>query len=386
MRLSFANPRSLLNLSAIWLFLFFAFMQLTTWIPLRYWRIWGGGNFIDSQQVLQWAKCYETQGNLVFMTYGDCSGYIYGSTLLRILSFFNLDVTQTQFFGYLFMILLAMTISMRVNTLEKFKENPLIILIVLSPPVLLLAERGNFDVLVFALISLSGVLFARNHEIWAVLPLALATLLKFYTLPVFLLFILLNENRRYRLTTFFVATAVTVRVFLDLQLIQTTFPSGYSWKFGSSIWTRYLTQLNIRDTGELVNNLSGLAILALTIVLTLVAMKRKLITPNDVSGQRIERILFYVLLLTHISCFLVGMSFDYRLIFLAMASIIYLKSFCEGKDSYLVLVLSLISLWLTYPSSGLEPVGDFATEILTVILGIRFLQLVRVDVKSKNAK
>jgi hypothetical protein len=82
------------------------------------------------------------------------------------------------------------------------------------------------------------------------------------------------------------------------------------------------------------------------------------------------------------------MNFDYRLIFLAMASIIYLTTIHKERDtsSTLVLVLTLISVWLTYPSTGLEPVGDFTTEILTVILAIRFLQLIKLDVRLKNAK
>jgi hypothetical protein len=363
-------------------------MQLTTWIPLRYWRIWGGGNFIDSQQILKWSKCYETQGNLVFAKEGECSGYIYGSTLLKILSFFKVDVTATQIFGYLFMFVLAVIISFKVNTLAKYRENPFIILIVLSPPVLLLAERGNFDTLMFALIGSAGLLFGRNLQIWALIPLALATLLKFYSLPLFLLFFLLNDNRKKRSVTFIVATAVSARVYFDLQLIQSTFPSGYSWTFGASIWARYLTQLNIPNLGELVNNLTGLVILFLTIGLTLVVMKKKRMTPRIDSGQGIERTLFYSFFATHVSCFILGMNFDYRLIFLIMTSVIYLTSFCIVKDSnsILILVLTLMSVWLTYPSTGLEPLGDLTTEVLTVILGIRFLQLLKTDLGFQNAR
>ena len=82
------------------------------------------------------------------------------------------------------------------------------------------------------------------------------------------------------------------------------------------------------------------------------------------------------------------MSFDYRMIFLAVASVIYLNLLSTRKDTNfnLILVLTLISMWLTYPSTGLEPVGDLATEILTVILGTRALQLIWTDLMSQNAK
>ena len=381
--------KSFLNISSLSLFLFFVIMQLTTWIPLRYWHIWGGGNFIDSQQILMWSKCYETQGNLVFAKEGECSGYIYGSTLLKILSLLKVDVTATQIFGYLFMFVLAVTISFKVNTLTKYRENPFIILIVLSPPVLLLAERGNFDILMFALIGSAGLLFGRNFQIWALIPLALATLIKFYSLPLFLLFFLLNDNKKKKITTFVLATGVSTRVFLDFELIQSTFPSGYSWEFGASIWARYLTRLNVPDLGELVNNLSGLVILSLVVGFTLFTLKKRMRVnlPQD-SGQQNKRILFYSFYATHLSCFMLGMNFDYRLIFLAMASMIYLDSFRMAKDSnsILILVLTLMSVWLTYPSTGLEPLGDLTTEVLTVVLGIRFLQFLKIDLGFHNAR
>lgn len=381
-----AYTKSVLNPGAIWLFAFFVFMQLTTWIPLRYWRIWGGGNFIDSQQILQWARCYKTHGNAVFRNYGECPGYVYGSTLLRILSFSNLGVRQTQIFGYLFMIFLAVTISLIINNIKKIKENPIILLIVLSPPVLLLAERGNFDIMMFSLVVLAALIFVKNHQIWALFPLATATLLKFYTLPVFLVFFLLNRNTRLKLTTLFVAILVAARVLLDLKLVQSTFPSEFPWKFGSSIWARYLVQLDMRRVSEMIAHLSGLVILALIVGPIYIYMKKSFKNPQNEPRQKQQRILFYVLAVTHMSCFLLGMSFDYRLIFLAMASIVYVRICRTRKESQIILVLGLVSVWLTYPSNGLEPVGDLATEILTVVLGIRCAQLIKSDMRFIDGK
>jgi len=371
------------------LFSFFVIMQVTTWLPLRYWHIWGGGNFIDSQQILQWSECFEARGNLVFSSEGECSGYMYGSTLLKILSFLKVDPIGTQILGYIFMFVLAGTVALTIKPFTKFKENPFIILILLSPPVLLLAERGNFDIVMFALICSAGILFGRNHKILALIPLALATLLKFYSFPLFILFFLLSENKKTKMATLAIGVAVSVRMILDLHLIQTSFPSGYSWKFGASIWTRYLTQLDVPDRGEVFNNLTGLLILLITVLVILVVLKkRKLHIPPINSGNRVDRLLFYALLLTHFSCFVLGMNFDYRLIFLGIASAIYLNSFCirNGTDSNFVLVLTITCLWLTYPSTGLEPIGDLAIEVLTVYLGIRALKLVRIDLNPQRHK
>ncbi len=259
------------------------------------------------------------------------------------------------------MLILATSISLSVGRLKLNRSNPIIFLVIFSPPVLLLAERGNFDIVMFALIGLAGFLFSKNAQIWALMPLALATLLKFYSLPVFLLFYLLGENRKQKLTTCLVGIVVSIQVAYDLQIIKTSFPSGFSWKFGASIWTRYFTQLGVSDPGEVVNNISGLAILLLVVLVTSLLLKnRKMFATSFDNGHRTKRLLFYVFLITHISCFMLGMSFDYRLIFLAIASIIYLDSFCTRGDTNtnLIFVLTLISMWLTYPSTGLEPVGD----------------------------
>lgn len=364
-------------------------MQLTTWIPLRYWRIWGGGNFIDSGQILQWAECYKKLGTAIFASQGECSGYLYGSSLIRILNALDLTSNNTQVLGYVFMLGLAFAISFTAGFSSEYKENLPKLAIVFSPPILLLAERGNFDVLMLLLVICSSVLFSRNYQIWALVPLAISVLLKFYTLPLFLLYIVLNDTKRRKLITLLVFALVSFRVALDLKLIQSRFPSGYSWKFGASIWPRYISQLNVPSYGELVNHLAGFAIL-ITIFLITVSVMKKTDTLNSavVLGERNERNLFYALFGAHLSCYMLGMNFDYRLVFLLLASVIYLNTFHTLKfsNSNLLLVLTLVSAWLSYPSSGLEPIGDLAIEVLTVILGIRFFQLIRIDASSRRAK
>jgi hypothetical protein len=85
---------------------------------------------------------------------------------------------------------------------------------------------------------------------------------------------------------------------------------------------------------------------------------------------------------------MIGVSFDYRLVFLLLSSLVYLKLLYVRNDphSFLIIGLAITSAWLTYPSAGLEPLGDLATEALTVILGIHMVKLVKYDLMSRNAK
>lgn len=266
---------------------------------------------------------------------------------------------------------------------------PLLLAVLCSPPILLLAERGNFDIPMLLLVIFASILFSRNYQVWALVPLSLSVLLKFYTLPLFIFYFILNDTKRRKLSTLIVGVIVSVRVALDLRLIQSTFPSGFSWKFGSSIWARYLSQLKSEAYGEVFAHLTGLAILLVFLLLTTMAMnKLRVLQPSKIGVERKEKILFYSLFVTHFSCFMLGVSFDYRLVFLIMASLVYLKLLYVRNDahSFLVIGLTITSAWLTYPSSGLEPLGDVATEALTVILGIHMVKLVKLDLKSRNAK
>ena len=375
--------------SGLTLFTFFILMQLTTWLPLRFWKIWGSGNFIDSQLILHWSKCYKVQGNSIFQNYGECSGYIYGSALMQALSYLNITPSSTQLFGYTFMFLLAITMSYQTGNLEKLRTNPYVLTILISPPTLLLAERANFDILILVLVALSGLLFTKNYQSWALLPLAIATLLKFYTLPLFLLFFLLNDNNRRRLMTLIMGAVVALRVYLDLKLIQSSFPSGSGAKFGVSIWTRYIHAVTVSELGEVISNLSGVLIFIVIFALTSIVLKRMHISILSGSiGDDKKKVYFYLFFGTHLSCYFLGMNYDYRLVFFAMASTIYLYSFVSKREILhkVVLVMTILSLWLTYPSSGLEPIGDLATEIVTVILCIKLIQLLKYDFKMRSIK
>ena len=372
-------------------FTIFSLLQLLAWAPVKFLRMGFGGGFIDTQSVLYSAKCYQSIGDAVFSRSGECSGYLYGSTLLRILSFLNLEPKATQVVGYILMMILALSISYKIDAYKSFRENRNLIAVVLSPPIFLLAERANFDILILVLVIFASVLFSAVHEFWALLPLTLASLCKFYTLPLFLVFLLLNKGIKKKSLTFAVGALVTLRLFFDLKLIQNSFPSQALWEFGMSVWTRYLysNKIGLANPGELINNISGFLILCLILMFITIFLKKSKISIQSTSiGSTRERFLFYSLFGSHASCYILGMSYDYRLVFLAIATIIYLKCLStKGSHiSNLVLVLLLLSMWLTYPTSFLQPFGDFATEVITIILSIRFIQLLHQDLQSNHGR
>jgi hypothetical protein len=145
-----------------------------------------------------------------------------------------------------------------------------------------------------------------------------------------------------------------------------------------SIWIRYLPAERIPFNVELLANLVGLIIFVLVAVVMSIAYKSKIWSSSNIVVEEDKNNVdfFNLFFLCHAICFFSGMSYDYRLIFLAVSGIYFLslKTSSAGVDS-LVKVLLVISMWLTYPSGGLQPIGDLAICVITFLLSIEFLKL-----------
>jgi hypothetical protein len=93
-------------------------------------------------------------------------------------------------------------------------------------------------------------------------------------------------------------------------------------------------------------------------------------------------------LTAHLSCFIAGMSYDYRLLFIVTASISYLSDSQVSKEiseKYAVAGLLLLSCWLTFLVPVLAPMGDLALEFLTFWLILRILVPIVSTVRGSNA-
>jgi len=377
--------------SSLLLFTFFIIMQATTWIPLRFWKIWSGVNYFDLNLVLNWSDCYKKYGNLIFANSSDasgCSGYIYGSSLIRALAYFGIDSKYTVLVGSLFIFLLSLSISLvtRRGAGGGTFQFPNII-IVLSPPVILIAELGNFDILILLLVLCASLLLSNNYHYPALLLVTLSSVMKFYTIPIFALLFLFSKNRVQKVMTILVGLLVIIRVVMDLKLIKSNFPSGFYEQFGASIWPRYLENSHFHGLGNRINLIIGIVIFIMLYLLILNLIKKhKLSMDLFVTGNEKERLLFYFLFGTHLACYFAGMNFDHRLIFFALSSIIFIKSLSKRGSLLfkMIILLVIVALWLTYPGPGLEPIGDLALEVATVIMAIRFVGLLKMDLERKR--
>ena len=90
--------------------------------------------------------------------------------------------------------------------------------------------------------------------------------------------------------------------------------------------------------------------------------------------------------LTHIFCFILGKSYDYRLIFLVIGVSSYFSNLKCDFSTYqerIILFLLIISLWFTYPFKYLAPMGDFTLEILSMYMLFILLGRIKIMLSYK---
>jgi len=369
-------------------------LQITTWIPLRYWGVWGGGNFIDTMQILRYGECYKTIGLSVYGDSGiNCSNYLYGRTLLQLLSILGINSSWTQIIGYVFLLILAVGLSM-IFPVKNPSDCWLFLAVVLSPPVMLLAERGNFDIIIFFLLITTAKMAARNNYYLAFILLALTVLLKFYTLPIFLLLIFTSKQFQQRLFGTCLLLVLAITSIRDIAITKADFPHSSGGQFGFTVWGEYLNGYSSTQINEIQKYILSFLVFAL-IFLVGIYFYQKTQSPEMNEHKPLvklhwESFAFKIFLVVSISCYFAGMNFDYRLIYLAATLLLIKRDFSNFHAKYINVCL-LAALWLSFPSGGLQPIGDALIEgmiayffVVTVIATKRSLRSDRTKKLARN--
>jgi len=248
---------------------FFAVQYLSNWWTLRVSGI-RGGSFIDLAAVLRWSDCFRAVGNSVYAPEdGKCGGYLYGSTLLRVLNFLGISATQTKFWGLFSGAVICISLgSLAVFFTNKKSLNLLLVGLVLSSPGLwLLIERGNIDGLIFLLLLASSILIAKGFEIPAIFLIAITALFKFYTAPLLLVLVVISRTKRARATAVILFLTVIPIIFIEYLSIETNFPNTWFISFGApsiGFWINLFGDkfnLGLPHIGALVGHGLGLMVL-----------------------------------------------------------------------------------------------------------------------------
>ena len=327
------------------------------WPTTRWGDITTGHLFGDFGALSVWSDKCRINASLpqLFSIYSQidssetCTGFNYGTMLLILLSIFPINgefyvsaaLTVGVFAVFVLGYFLANTYKM------SFWQKVLVSFAFFSPGTYLLFERGNLDIVIFLLIVAAAVLLGRGAFFPAYLVLVFATLLKFYALPLVIIVSLLSKSLRLRILTAILSLLTFAWVIADFSRGQ-ILPVYGPVQFGYPVLDHYFEWLglSLQPLPSLIGFFSPWFVWALLVVIERRAGKsfQGKLTQSITNLQGDYAFLFTAI--TFCAMFFVGLSFDYRLIFLALAGIgLIIKGSFSRKVKVALWVSLMIALW-----------------------------------------
>jgi hypothetical protein len=378
-------------------------LLLSNWLPLVITRTHKYG-FIDIESVLQSAKCYKIIGFDVFNASGTkCSGYIYGSYLLNFINATNLSSHSGYLIGLITMFLISILLAILASNFQLKFSYPVgyIVVLIFSPGLWFLLERGNIDGWIFILLFISFSLL-KSNQFLSFLMIFVSAIFKFYTLPVLLIFLLTARGRFVRSIIFSLLILATAIIIKDLKLIESDFPFTIYTSFGSPAIglflreTAFLFQFNLLKISDFHAHFIGLfCFIWLTIIVyRLIPGYASTFAANNsiILHYNYRESLIFVFGTSFLSCYVLGMNYDYRLILASISALALDMDKFPDHMIKLFKVIIVLALWLSAFSFGLTGkyfivlsfVGDFCIGILASLVLLELMFLIRIHLSGSR--
>jgi len=241
----------------------------------------------------------------------------------------------------------------------------LIALALCAPAVMLGVDRGNVDLLLFAIVA-AGVLISPTRPVGRGTLVLTAACLKLY--PIFALGSIGTRGRRARTAALAVAVAFAVYAWLtwsDIKTIERVVPQQIVYSYGNDVFATYLAG---RFPGG--HDIYAALLLGATLSVAVITARRsRHLRPRIASTTRrgFERPGFFAGAGIYIGTFLASHNFDYRLVFLLLAVPQLLSWARAGIGAAAVAVTAgLVALWLI--QGPLLVLGLVAQQVLFAAL------------------
>ncbi len=348
------------------IFGFLAINQISGWWILRFWNVRGVTDFQDLNAVLYNTDCYQTIGWKIFESQSGepCQNYVYGSTLIRTLDLMNLGASQRVLIGWIAISLISIGLAIVASALYAKSKKVFVLSLVasISPPVLLLAERGNFDWLIFVCIYSSALCFSKNFKVTGYFILFFSSLLKFYTFPLLIIALIFMKTRKELYLGLLLSCVAISQIILDLLELRSIYIGAWFAAFGNSIWAKYLVKFDL-NLGDVEATLLGLIVTVAILIFLFKFLKVQI--PEISKLEHFTQIDYFALFssITFLGCYFAGLNYDYRLIFL-IPSLWFVAEMSSNFRCKSILGLFLLSFLFSYNVKYFQPIGDLAINVL----------------------
>lgn len=362
---------------------FYSLQIIFKWPLLSIWGIGNGFNFGDLKAIIALSKCsfrnvffQSPQYSCEFLgsTY---SQFPYGTTLQVLIRFLHIEENNAFVTGIIILSALCLLLSLIVFYLRISNIKMILYwsIIFCSPPMILLIERMNFDAVIILIIGITALCFGKKKLVLGIIVLTLSVLLKFYTLPVFLIVLIIIKEFRIRIIAILLMSISSFIVLQELSVIK-DFRIGAFAAFGAPVYGTYLNRISSNfDLNYAQSSIFGIFLyIATSIIIIIFSRSNKKFsllfrkTSNESEISSLEW-LYIICTSIMVSCFVFGNNFEYRLVFLLVASIVYLNTrlFTSFQKSFLHILLFLIC-WCNYNYYILQPFGDTFLLLLLALI------------------
>ena len=387
-----------------WLLFFtviFSIQVWSNWPGLESTRGWAP-RYWDLSAVIYDSECFNEYGYEVYNynSEDECTGYIYGSLLLRVLTLMKVTVAQSEIIGHINLVLICMALSyMAYLFSSNHNLNRVFLgLVFTSPGIWLLIASGNFDSLMFFFIFVGAISVAKGKIISAAVFFTIGSLIKFYSLPLIpLLFLYARRKSQFYVVSFFFSVSLFFTLIDQSRITtsQSVGPNNYFFTIGVENFGTWVELLNYKIAADYVEFNAiyiyaigiGASLISTVLMHTLLSRKKSpLITSREIfQNDRKMEVLFVFFSATYLALFFQGTNYDYKLIFYIVA---FLSLFVSKHFTVLRTFLAsifLFSLWLTCFSFGfkssfyptiqistiftiIELIGDILNLVITSLL------------------
>ena len=354
----------------------FCLLHLLSWPNVTFWGL-RGTNFMDMAATLNFSECYKEYGLAIYGTVPQefCSNYVYGTLLIGLLYLISSTTWISILLGLLSLVLISGVIAHFVSLINVQLPYKLLfgIFLVISPPIALLAERGNIDsIIIFVLLISLSLCYSKPDQFSGFLLLALTCAIKFYTLPLFV--IIFFCQKRYSKVSQILLFAITIMLtMLDFFRIESLPTKSPYASFGNSLFGDYVSQIYAGTTlAIIVGMIFGFITYVSVLIFFRLILKRDY-TDVTFSGSEKNIFLSFYMFLVFLSCYFAGRNYDYRLLILII-SIYFLVPVCPRRIKATLLTASFVCLFLSYNvNSEMQAVGDVFLLVLLSFVSALFL-------------
>jgi len=359
--------------------------------------------FWDMTATLEkWPICYDKWGIKTFLfasentsTQGECSKFNYGiftMPLYKLMAFLSTNEILWT------VVLFAACVLLTMYAAPKLWTSHLVFLLVLiSPPVTLLFESGNPDLLNLALCLASGVALSKRWIMTFIVTSSIVALHKYYGSAIWIITILrfFREKtlRNFIAWLILIGSAVTIGYQIVIMGLYKFSDAGNN-HYGITIWDNYLRKAGYNVNQTLIQVI-GIATLVFFAYL-LMKIKPLEVSENKKLTMAISSAL--VIYLVFIFSYITTSNVDYRLTFLGVAVVLDSGHlFSRSWTSRTLMILALASLYMSYPMGyrelipglPLQAVGDLILHVVVIYCCARtwsLFQRLRMDLSSNQLR